>query len=84
MLRSVFAMAFVTGVSAQCWAEEHTKPAPFSKPSCAVIRFYVAKYSAVAAEEFARNAGATEAQIESGRQCLKVRTAQEVRTAEGN
>jgi hypothetical protein len=76
MLRSIFALAFVTGVSGQCLADEQTKLAPFIKPSCTVIRYYVAKYSAVAAEEFARNAGATEAQIESGRQCLKVRTAQ--------
>jgi len=76
MWRSICAMAFVTGVSAQCLADEQTRPVPFAKPSCAVIRYYVAKYSAVAAEEFARNAGATEAQIESGRQCLKVRTAQ--------
>ena len=76
MLRSILAMAFVTGVSAQCLADEQTRPAPFAKPSCIVIRYYVAKYSAVVAEDFARHAGATEAQIESGRQCLKVRTAQ--------
>ena len=76
MLRSILAMAFVTGVSAQCLADEQTKSAPFVKPSCIVIRYYVAKYSAVVAEDFARHAGATEAQIESGRQCLKVRTAQ--------
>jgi len=76
MLRSVFAMALVTGASAQCWADDHTKTALFAKPSCTIIRYYVAKYSVVAAEQFARNAGATEAQIESGRQCLKVRTAQ--------
>jgi hypothetical protein len=47
--------------------------------SCSVVRYYVAKYSASAAETWARGQGATEAQIEIARRCLKgvpVRTAQ--------
>ena len=75
MWRSIYAVAILTGVSAQCLADE-TKPAPFAKPSCTVIRYYVAKYSAGAAEAWARSAGATASQIESARQCLTVRTAQ--------
>jgi hypothetical protein len=41
------------------------------RASCAVVRFYVAKFSAYAAEAWARNHGATEAEIEAARRCLK-------------
>jgi hypothetical protein len=47
--------------------------------SCTVVRFYVSKYSEAAAETWARGKGATEAEIEAARNCLKgvpVRTAQ--------
>ena len=39
--------------------------------SCSVVRFYVAKYSAPAAEAWARSKGATETEIEAARRCLK-------------
>ena len=39
--------------------------------SCSVVRFYVAKYSAPAAESYARSRGATDAQIEAARHCLR-------------
>jgi hypothetical protein len=39
--------------------------------SCNVVRFYVAKYSASAAEMWARSHGATDAQIEVARHCLR-------------
>ena len=76
MWRSIFTVAFVTGASAQCLADERTKSEAFARPSCTVVRYYVAKYSAEAAETWARSAGATEAQIESARHCVKLRTAQ--------
>jgi hypothetical protein len=38
--------------------------------SCTVVRFYVAKYSASAAESWARSHGATDAEIEAARRCL--------------
>ncbi len=38
--------------------------------SCTVVRFYVAKYSASAAETWARSHGATDADIEAARRCL--------------
>jgi hypothetical protein len=38
--------------------------------SCAVVRFYVAKYSAAAAETWARGHGASDAEIETARRCL--------------
>jgi len=37
---------------------------------CAVVRFYVAKYSQAAAETYARGHGASDAEIETARRCL--------------
>jgi len=39
--------------------------------SCSVIRYYVGKYSAPTAEMWARSHGATDADIEAARLCLK-------------
>jgi hypothetical protein len=41
------------------------------RASCSMVRFYVAKYSAPAAEAWARSKGATDAEIEAARLCLK-------------
>jgi hypothetical protein len=41
------------------------------RASCSMVRFYVAKYSAPAAEAWARSRGATDAEIEAARRCLK-------------
>jgi hypothetical protein len=41
------------------------------RASCAVVRYYVAKYTAPAAEAWARSKGATEAEIEAARRCIK-------------
>src|SRR4029079_4699922 len=38
--------------------------------SCSVVRFYVAKYSEAAAEKWARNQGASDAEIATARRCL--------------
>jgi hypothetical protein len=38
--------------------------------SCAVVRFYVAKYSEATAERWARSHGASDAEIETARRCL--------------
>ncbi|GAC1433227.1 MAG: hypothetical protein NVSMB6_30920 [Burkholderiaceae bacterium] len=40
--------------------------------SCTVVRFYVAKYTASAAEAWARSSGATEAEIHAARRCLSL------------
>jgi hypothetical protein len=40
------------------------------RASCATVRYYVAKYSASAAEMWARSQGATDADIEAARRCL--------------
>ena len=46
------------------------QPGVFRRASCTVVRYYVAKYSAAAAETWARSHGATEAEIEAARRCL--------------
>ena len=43
---------------------------PFRRVSCVVVRVYVAKYSAPAAEAWARSHGATDAEIERAKACL--------------
>src|SRR5213079_3683478 len=42
----------------------------FGHVSCAIVRFYVAKYSEAAAETWARSHGASNAEIETARHCL--------------
>jgi hypothetical protein len=49
--------------------------------SCTAVRYYVAKYSASAAEMWARSHGATDAQIEAARLCLKDAPAQTAQAA---
>jgi hypothetical protein len=49
--------------------------------SCSLVRFYVAKYSASAAEAYARSHGATDAQIDAARRCLKDESAQTAEAA---
>lgn len=51
------------------------------RASCTVVRYYVTKYSAAAAEAWARSHGATEAEIETARHCLKETPARTVTTA---
>lgn len=46
------------------------QPGVFRRASCTVVRYYVAKYSAAAAETWARAHGATEAEIEAARRCV--------------
>ena len=38
--------------------------------SCVLVRYYVAKYTAPAAEAYARSNGASDADIEAARRCL--------------
>jgi hypothetical protein len=39
--------------------------------SCTVVRYYVALYSATAAEQYARSKGASDADIEAARRCIR-------------
>jgi hypothetical protein len=52
-------------------AEAGEEPGVLLRASCTVIRYYVARYSASAAETWARSHGASEAEIDAGRRCLK-------------
>lgn len=76
MRRWMCAVAICTGLSSQAVAEEQPKAKLFVRASCTVVRYYVAKYTAPTAESWARSKGATEAEIETARHCLKVQTAQ--------
>lgn len=61
--------AICVGLASQAEASEH--PGIVHRASCAVVRYYVAKYSASAAEMWARSHGATETEIEAARHCLR-------------
>ena len=66
MRRAVLAFAILIALS-----QTATAGVPlFGHVSCAVVRFYVAKYSQVAAEKWARSHGANDAEIETARHCL--------------
>ena len=54
------------------------------RASCAVVRYYVAKYSVSAAEMWARSHGATDAEIEAARRCLNDAPAQTAQAARWN
>ena len=60
--------AMLTAWAQQAGAAE--RPGILHRASCSVVRFYVAKYSAAAAEIWARSPGATEAEIEAARRCV--------------
>jgi hypothetical protein len=71
-LRWIFVFAVYLGVSCPAFAGEPS--GILHRVSCSVVRFYVAKYSAPAAEQWARSKGATEADIEAARHCLAAET----------
>lgn len=67
----LFAAAMLLVVSTvDATASERSPKSWFSRVSCGVVRYYVAKYDASTAEAWARNNGATDAQIEAARRCL--------------
>jgi hypothetical protein len=81
-LRSLFVFALVFGLSPEAFAGE--SGGIFHRASCTVVRYYVSKYSAPAAEAWARSKGATEAEIQAARSCLNAAPAAgTVRTAQG-
>jgi hypothetical protein len=77
-LRCLFAFAVVFGLSSPAFAGEGI----LHRASCSVVRYYVAKYSAEAAEMYARSKGASEAEIEAARRCLVGAPARTIRTAQ--
>ncbi|HLG84268.1 MAG TPA: hypothetical protein VKY22_24940 [Bradyrhizobium sp.] len=74
LTRAVGAIALTFCLSSTALAGHH--PGIVQRVSCTVVRYYVAKYSASAAEMWARSHGATEAEIETARRCLNDAPAQ--------
>jgi hypothetical protein len=77
-LRLLLVFAIIFGLTPKAFAGEGI----FHRASCSVVRYYVAKYSASAAEAYARSAGATEAEIEAARRCLNGAPSRNIRTAQ--
>jgi hypothetical protein len=65
---AALAAALYSATLPQAKAAEHS--GVFHRASCALVRIYVAKYSADTAETWARSRGANEAEIEAARRCL--------------
>lgn len=65
---AICAVAICLGLAPPAEAAGHS--GLIHRASCSVVRFYVAKFSASAAEMWARSHGATEAEIEAARRCL--------------
>jgi hypothetical protein len=77
--RLLFVFAIVFGLAP---AEASASEGLLHRASCSVVRYYVAKYSAEAAEAYARSKGASEAEIEAARRCLNGAPARTIRTAQ--
>jgi hypothetical protein len=67
--RWICVAAICLGLAPKAEAGEHS--GLVQRASCTVVRYYVAKYTASAAETGARSKSATEAEIEAARHCLK-------------
>ena len=68
-LRWVCVLALCLGMPSAGFAGEQS--GVLRRISCPVVRYYVAQYSASAAEQWARSKGASDAEIEAARRCLK-------------
>jgi hypothetical protein len=77
-LRSICVLALVVATPGAAVADEQS--GVLRRISCPVVRYYVAKYSAPAAELWARAKGASDAEFEAARRCLASDT---TRTAKG-
>lgn len=67
--RLICVLVILIGLSPNAMAGE--RGGLMRRLSCVAVRYYVALYSATAAEQYARNQGATDADIEAARRCLK-------------
>jgi hypothetical protein len=65
----VLAIALALGLAPNVNAREQS--GILHRMSCAMVRYYVTLYSAAAAEQYARSKGATDADIEVARRCIK-------------
>lgn len=71
-IRMVAVLAICLGLPSAASAAEPS--GLLHRASCTLVRFYVAKYSAAAAEQWARANGASDAEIETARRCLASET----------
>jgi hypothetical protein len=78
--RWICVAAICFGLAPQVEAAEHSEL--IHRASCTVVRYYVAMYTASAAEAWARSKGATQGEIEAARHCLKDAPAQPAQTAQ--
>jgi hypothetical protein len=71
--RLIFVLVVLFGLSpgASSSAMAAERSGLMHRLSCAAVRYYVALYSATAAEQYARGQGATDADIEAARRCVK-------------
>ena len=70
IFRAICVLVVVFGLSPDAIAAGQ-KAGLLHRMSCAMVRYYVALYSATAAEQYARNKGASDADIEFARRCIK-------------
>jgi hypothetical protein len=68
-LRWMCALALCLGTPSAGVAAEQS--GVLRRISCPVVRYYVAKYSVSTAEQWARTKGASDAEIEAARRCLR-------------
>ncbi|WP_213289999.1 hypothetical protein [Bradyrhizobium sp. sGM-13] len=76
-LRWMCVLALCLGTSSAGYAGDQS--GVLRRISCPVVRYYVAKYSAPAAEQWARSKGASDAEIEAARRCLQSDTTRTAR-----
>jgi hypothetical protein len=76
ILRSLCLLAIGLGSATTATAGEPS--GLVHRASCTIVRYYVAKYTAPAAEAWARSKGATEAEIETARRCITPQQAAQV------
>jgi hypothetical protein len=74
VFRGMCVLAVVLGMSPNAIAGEKT--GILHPVSCTMVRYYVALYSATAAEQYARQKGANDAEIDAARRCIKSEAAQ--------
>ena len=71
-MRLLSVVAVCLGLSTAASAGEQS--GILHRVSCSVVRFYVAKYSVAAAEQWARSNGATDAEVDAAKRCLSSET----------
>jgi hypothetical protein len=71
LMRGIGAIALTLSLSSSLSSEALAQKSVMQRVSCAMVRVYVARYSASTAEMWARSHGATDAQIEAARECLR-------------